>query len=95
LWLCLWQTRLRALGLVIAAVGLGLAPVGNRPDVLIERDGATAALRSESGNLVFPPATAATYSVENWLLADGDDRDAETVSGDRPSLATRSAASAG
>ena len=83
LWLCLWQTRLRALGLVITAVGLALAPVGNRPDVLIERDGATAALRSESGNLVFPPATAATYSVENWLLADGDDRDAETVSGDR------------
>ncbi len=83
LWLCLWQTRMRALGLVIAAVGLALAPVGNRPDVLIERDGATAALRAKSGNLVFPPATAATYSVENWLLADGDDRDAETVSGDR------------
>jgi len=83
LWLCLWQTRMRALGLVIAAAGLALAPVGNRPDVLIERDGTTAALRSKGGNLVFPPATAATYSVENWLMADGDDRDAETVSEDR------------
>ena len=83
LWLCLWQTRMRTLGLVIAAVGLALAPVGNRPDVLIERDGATAALRSKSGNLVFPPATAATYSVENWLLADGDDRDTETALEDR------------
>jgi competence protein ComEC len=76
LWLCLWQTRTRALGLVIAAVGLALAPGGERPDILIEREGATAALRSESGNLVFPPATAASYSVDNWLLADGDDRDA-------------------
>jgi competence protein ComEC len=76
LWLCLWQTRTRALGLVIAAAGLALAPGGERPDVLIEREGATAALRSESGNLVFPPATAAGYSVDNWLLADGDDRDA-------------------
>jgi competence protein ComEC len=79
LWLCLWQTRLRALGLAIVATGLALAPAHERPDVLIERDGATAALRSQSGDLVFPPATAATYSVENWLLADGDDRDAATL----------------
>ena len=76
LWLCLWQTRTRALGLVIAAAGIALAPQGERPDVLIEREGATAALRSEGGNLVFPPATAASYSVDNWLLADGDERDA-------------------
>ena len=26
LWLCLWQTRARALGLVIAACGIALAP---------------------------------------------------------------------
>lgn len=76
LWLCLWQTRTRALGLVIAAAGLALAPGGQRPDVLIDRDGATAAFRSEGGSLVFPPATAAGYSVDNWLLADGDERDA-------------------
>jgi competence protein ComEC len=76
LWVCLWQTRTRALGLVIAAFGIALAPGGERPDILIEREGATAALRSERGNLVFPPATAASYSVDNWLLADGDDRDA-------------------
>ncbi len=38
LWLCLWQTRARALGLLIAACGLALAPQGERPDVLIERE---------------------------------------------------------
>ncbi|MGH6748026.1 MAG: ComEC/Rec2 family competence protein [Methyloceanibacter sp.] len=80
LWLCLWQTRTRALGLVIAALGLALAPPSTRPDVLIDRDGETAALRSESGSLIFPPATAAGYSVDNWLLADGDSRDAVTAS---------------
>ena len=47
LWLCLWQTRTRAFSLVIIAAGLALAPQANRPDVLIERDGAIAALRSE------------------------------------------------
>ena len=74
LWLCLWRTRLRTLGLVIAAVGLALAPPGHRPDVLIERDGKTAALRGDGG-LIFPAATAGTYSVEKWLLADGDGTD--------------------
>ena len=75
LWFCLWQTRARALGLVIAACGIALTPQSHRPDVLIERNGETAALRSEAGSLVFPPATAASYSAENWLLADGDERD--------------------
>ncbi len=82
LWLCLWQTRTRALGLVIAACGLALAPPSTRPDVLIDRDGETAALRSEAGSLIVPPATAASYSVDNWLLADGDARDAGMASSD-------------
>jgi len=82
LWLCLWHTRARALGLVIAAAGLALAPQAERPDVLIERDGGTAARRSSAGSLVFPPATAASYSVDNWLLADGDERAAEAVTDD-------------
>jgi competence protein ComEC len=76
LWFCLWQTRTRAFGLVIIAGGLALAPQANRPDVLIERDGGVAALRSEEGSLVFPPATASGYSADNWLLADGDERSA-------------------
>ena len=88
LWLCLWQTRTRALGLVIAAAGLALAPQAERPDVLIEREGATAALRSDAGSLVFPPATAASYSADNWLLADGDERDA-TAGGGRNDVPLR------
>ena len=79
LWLCLWRTQARAFGLVIIALGLALAPPGTRPDVLIERQGETVALRGETGNLVIPPATASSYSVDNWLLADGDDRGAESA----------------
>jgi competence protein ComEC len=75
LWLCLWQTRMRAFGLVIAACGLALAPIGTRPDILIDRDGKTVALRGEGNSLALPPATRTDYSTENWLLADGDDRD--------------------
>lgn len=74
LWLCLWQTRMRALGLLIAALGLAIAPSDDRPDILIEREGRTAALRGSHGDLIFPSAQAASYSVENWLRADGDER---------------------
>ncbi len=79
LWLCLWRTRARALGLVIVACGIALTPHNERPDVLIDRDGGTAALRSNAGSLVFPQATAASYSAENWLLADGDERDVKAA----------------
>jgi competence protein ComEC len=84
LWLCLWQTRWRALGLVIAAIGLLVSGEGTRPDVLIERDGRNVALRTEDGTLALPPATRANYSVDNWLLADGEERDAEEVAAESP-----------
>jgi len=67
---------MRALGLVIAALGLAIAPTKDRPDIIVEREGQTAALRGSHGALIFPSAQAATYSIENWLLADGDDRNA-------------------
>jgi hypothetical protein len=51
LWLCLWQTRWRALGLVIAAAGLLVSGTGTRPDVLVERDGRSVALRTDDGAL--------------------------------------------
>jgi competence protein ComEC len=84
LWLCLWQTRWRALGLVIAAIGLLVSGEGTRPDVLIERDGRNVALRTEDGTLALPPATRANYSVDNWLLADGEEREAEEVAAESP-----------
>jgi len=84
LWLCLWQTRWRALGLVIVAAGLMVSGEGTKPDVLVERDGRNVALRAEDGSLALPPATKAHYSVDNWLLADGEDRDAEEIAANSP-----------
>ena len=67
---------------------------GTRPDVLIERDGRNVVLRTEDGTLALPPATRANYSVDNWLLADGEERDAEEVAANSPFAATCLAASA-
>jgi len=79
LWFCLWHTRVRLLGIIIAAFGLALAPGGTRPDILIESNAEAMALRGGDGNLMLPPAMAANYSVEKWLLADGDGRDPATM----------------
>ena len=57
---------------------------GNKADVLIERDGRNVALRTEDGTLALPPATRANYSVDNWLLADGEEHDAEEVAANSP-----------
>ena len=65
IWVSSWPG---AVSVFLTISGVGFRSANKRPDVLIDRDGATAALRSDSGNLVFPPATAAGYSVDNWLL---------------------------
>lgn len=75
LWLCLWRRPWRAAGLVLAGAGLAAATSAPRPDILIARDGALLAVRQADGVLA---ATAnvkrASYSLEKWLLADGDGR---------------------
>jgi competence protein ComEC len=84
LWYCLWQTRWRALGFVAIGAGLLLSGEATKPDILVEREGRALALRAENGRLALPPATRASYSVDNWLLADGDWRDAAQASADSP-----------
>lgn len=79
LWLCLWRTRLRVLGLVLVGLGVTLALAKHRPDILIDRDGGTAAIRGSEGDLIFPSAQAANYSIEKWLLSDGDERRAHAL----------------
>ncbi len=51
LWLVLWQTRWRLLGAALIAAGIALAPTLQRPDVLIARDGALVAVRSDDQQL--------------------------------------------
>ena len=79
LWLCLGRTKLRAFGLVFILLGFVLAPAVSRPDILVEANGEALALRGADGTLMLAPASTGKYSVEKWLLADGDAREASTV----------------
>jgi len=72
LWLCLWRRPWRSAGLIIAAIGVAIAGNLPRPDVLIEREGKTLAVRTDKGLLAIPTAQRVTYSIDKWLLADGD-----------------------
>jgi competence protein ComEC len=85
LWLTLWQTRWRILGLAPAALGVALAPTEPRPDVLIGgRDGALVAVRAASGHLEVLSIAGSQYELSRWLEHDGDGRtvkDASTATG--------------
>ena len=80
LWLLLWQTRPRLLGLPLIAAGLALAPMLERPDVIVSRDGVLVAARLDGGRLAVLPAPRSLYDLARWLEADGDQRQARNVS---------------
>jgi competence protein ComEC len=83
LWLTLWRTRWRALGLGAIAAGIALATQTPRPDVLAGLDGALVAARGVDGRLAAASTGRATYELKRWLEHDGDSREAKDVLKDR------------
>ena len=75
LWLCLWRKPWRLAGIGIAGIGLVLAGGNPRPDLLVGRDGKLLAVRTSADNLSVTGGKRASYSLEQWLRADGDPRD--------------------
>ncbi len=74
LWLTLWSTRLRLAGLLPVGVGITLAFLGQRPDIVVARDGLSLAARGPDGALAVMGKGASTFVVSQWLSADGDMR---------------------
>ncbi|MGH6887794.1 MAG: ComEC/Rec2 family competence protein [Rhizomicrobium sp.] len=74
LWIVIWRSRWRWLGLAPALAGLALVLLARPPDLLIARDGQTIAIRSEDGKLHFVRRIADEYSASEWLKRDGDAR---------------------
>ncbi len=74
LWMLIWRGRWRYLGAAPLALGIALMPAAQRPDILVERQGAVIAVRDPKGVLQATPGRKAAYSLEQWLKADGDNR---------------------
>jgi competence protein ComEC len=77
LWLMLWQTRWRLMGIAIIAGGAALAPTLRAPDIIIGRDAELIAIRGADGELSAVGATRASFELERWLEHDGARRSPE------------------
>jgi competence protein ComEC len=75
LWLLLWQTRWRMLGLVAIAAGVALAPTLTAPDLIIGHDAELIALRGRDGEFSALGAGRQSFELERWLEHDGSARD--------------------
>ena len=83
LWLTLWSTRWRVLGVIPIALGLILAPFGSRPDVLVGRGADLIAVRGADGKLSALGRRGASFELARWLEHDGDSRSpAEVAKGE-------------
>ena len=78
LWLCLWQTRWRLAGLAMIAVGIALAPLAVRPDLIVGPYGLVAA-RMADGTLAATRPRGTAFELRRWLEHDGDRRTAKQV----------------
>jgi competence protein ComEC len=61
LWICLWRTRWRRLGLVTVLLGAAWAVATPRPDLIITGDGTHLVLRTPSGGLALLRPRAGDY----------------------------------
>ncbi|MEL7098964.1 MAG: ComEC/Rec2 family competence protein [Pseudomonadota bacterium] len=71
LFCLLWRGRPRFAGLIVAALGLGLWQVAERPALLIADTGALVGVLTQDGRAL-SRARGAGFVAQNWLENDGD-----------------------
>jgi competence protein ComEC len=74
LWLCLWRTSWRRLGLIGIALGVLLLPLNRPPDLLIDSRGEIVAVRRDDGSLALSPWKRDRWITDSWLQNAGQDR---------------------
>ncbi len=73
----LWVSPLRWVGLLPIGAGLLWAAVEVRPDIFVDRGGAAVAVRGTDGRLAVAGRSLGSFTLSQWLRADGDMRDVE------------------
>ena len=72
LWLCLWRTPWRRLGLLGIALGCGLMLLARPPDVLVDARAQIVAVRLD-GLLAISPWKRDSWITDSWLQSAGQD----------------------
>jgi competence protein ComEC len=71
LWLCLWRTPWRRLGLLGVALGVGLTLLAQPPDILVDARGQIVAVRLADGRLAISPWKRDSWITDGWLQTAG------------------------
>ena len=71
LWLCLWRSRWRFLGILVIGGGIVLAGLERRPDILVDGDAKVMAARGEDGRLWISTRQRGRFVSDVWLRRDG------------------------
>jgi len=71
LWMALWQTRWRRLGLVPVLIGVMLAVTHRQPDILVDARGMLMAVRLDDGRLALSPWKKDSWVTTGWLRGSG------------------------
>ena len=71
LWLCLWRSRWRFLGIVVIGGGMVLAGMERRPDILVDGDAKVMATRGDDGRLWISTRKRGRFVSDIWLRRDG------------------------
>jgi competence protein ComEC len=77
LWLCLWRTSWRRLGLIGIALGVLLMPLNRPPDLLIDGRGEIVAVRLHDGRLALSPWKRDRWISDSWLQSAGQEQPAD------------------
>ncbi|MCB2081086.1 MAG: ComEC/Rec2 family competence protein, partial [Rickettsiales bacterium] len=74
LWLCLWQTRIRILGVILILIGISVRFIlGTAPDMIVDEGGKLFALRLQDGHYAFSDLRPARFARTMWMQAVGQE----------------------
>ena len=71
LWLCLWRTPWRRLGLIAIVAGAGLGLLGTPADVLVDARGQIFGVRLDDGRIALSPWRRDGWITGQWLRSAG------------------------
>ena len=77
LWLCIWRSRIRVLGVLPIILGIfvgGWNP--DQPDIIIDGRGRVVAIQGLNGKLMVSAANSTRYTVDAWRRHSGNNFDA-------------------
>ena len=74
LWLVIWRSAWRWIGLLPIFAGLVIALSARAPDILVAADARTIAVRDADGRFLFPRPPKDRFAASRWLARDGDGR---------------------